>query len=319
MTQAPPYTSAKFVIVVVGPTAVGKTNLCIELAKEFDTEIISADSRQFFREMTIGTAKPTEAERRGIRHHLVDSHSITEEYNAAAFEKDALAIAAAIFQTRDVVILTGGSGLYIKTFCEGLDEIPDTDPAIREKLTAQYQQEGLVPLLTLLDTVDPAYGQTVDRANPQRVMRALEVSLSTGQPYSSFRKRATASRPFHMIKIGLNRNREELYNRIDTRMDQMLANGLVEEARQLATYKEHNALQTVGYSEVFEYLDARYDYAEMVRLLKRNSRRYAKRQLTWFARDEQIQWFHPDAYKEIVNFIKRRIENLLSINNPTIE
>jgi tRNA dimethylallyltransferase len=317
MTQTPPYTPNKFVIVVVGPTAVGKTDLCVELAKEFGTEIISADSRQFFREMTIGTAKPTEAEKQGIPHHLIDSHSITEDYNAASFEKDALAIASTLFQTKNIAILTGGSGLYIKTFCEGLDEIPDTDPAIREKLTAQYQQDGLVPLLALLDTVDPAYGQTVDRANPQRIIRALEVSLSTSRPYSSFRKRAAAVRPFHIIKIGLNRNREELYNRIDARMDQMLTNGLVEEARQLATYKTHNALQTVGYTEVFEYLEARYDYAEMVRLLKRNSRRYAKRQLTWFARDEQIQWFHPEAYAEIVHFIKRRMESLLSTEKST--
>jgi tRNA dimethylallyltransferase len=306
----PPYTLDKFAIVVAGPTAVGKTELCIRLAKEFDTEIISADSRQFFREMNIGTAKPSIEERQGVVHHLIDSHSVTETYHAAAFEKDALAIAATIFRTKEVLILTGGSGLYIKTFCQGLDDIPETDPAIREKLTEQYQQKGLSPLLAQLDELDPTYGQIVDRANPQRIIRALEVSLSTGQPYSSFRRQTTAVRPFHIINIGLHRERADLYSRIDARMDLMLAGGLVEEARQLAAYRMHNALQTVGYTEVFDYLEGRYDYAEMVRLLKRNSRRYAKRQLTWFTKDEQIQWFHPSDYREIVDYIKSQMEQL---------
>lgn len=309
MTQQT-HTPDKFVIVVAGPTAVGKTDLCIHLAAAFHTDIISADSRQFFKEITIGTAKPTIEERQGITHHLIDSHSITQNYNAAAFEKDALAIAGTIFQQKDVVILTGGSGLYIKTFCEGLDEIPATDPAIRENLTTLYQQEGLTPLLAQLDTIDPLYGQLVDRANPQRVIRALEVSLNTGQPYSSFRKHTAVPRPFYIIKIGLNRDREELYNRIDARMEQMLASGLVEEASGLMAYKAHNALQTVGYSEVFDYLDGRYDYTEMVRLLKRNSRRYAKRQLTWFNKDSQIKWYHPDAYEQIVCYIKDQIEKV---------
>jgi tRNA dimethylallyltransferase len=312
MTPLPPLIPAKFAIIVVGPTAVGKTDLCIRLAKGFDTDIISADSRQFFREMTIGTAKPGLAERQGVTHHLIDSHSITESYHVAAFEKDALTITAAILRKKEVVILTGGSGLYIKTFCEGLDDIPDTGPAIREKLMAQYQQEGLASLVTQLDILDPVYGQTVDRANPQRIMRALEVCIGTGQPYSSFRKRTTAVRPFHIIKIGLNREREELYSRIDARMDQMLASGLVEEAKGLAAYKEHNALQTVGYKEVFDYLDGQYDYSEMERLLKRNSRRYAKRQLTWFTKDEQIRWFHPHDYEEIVQYIQHCISSLTS-------
>lgn len=194
------------------------------------------------------------------------------------------------------------------SFCEGLDEIPDTDPAIREALTRQYQQHGLDSLLPQLDTLDPLYAQQVDRANPQRVIRALEVSLSTGQPYSSFRKQNKMIRPFHLVKIGLTRNREELYNRIDARMDAMLANGLVEEAKHLLPYKEHNALQTVGYTEVFDYLAGTYDYAEMVRLLKRNSRRYAKRQLTWFSKDPQIHWFHPEAYIQIVAYIRSQLE-----------
>jgi tRNA dimethylallyltransferase len=306
-SESPPI-PAKHALVVVGPTAVGKTDVCIRLAKELGTDIISADSRQFFREMAIGTAKPTLKERQGITHHLIDSHSITETYHVAAFEKEALAIAESIFLKKDIVIVTGGSGLYIKTFCEGIDEIPETDPAIRETLTAQYSQEGLSPLLAQLDRLDPVYGQMVDRANPQRIMRALEVSLSTRQPYSSFRKRTSLTRPFQIIKIGLTRNREELYSRIDVRMDQMLASGLVEEVKGLAAYKEHNALQTVGYTEVFDHLDGKYDYTEMVRLLKRNSRRYAKRQLTWFTRDEQIRWFHPDAYQEILDYLRAQID-----------
>jgi tRNA dimethylallyltransferase len=308
MTPSPGQIPHKFVIIVAGPTAVGKTDFCIRLAKKFGTEIISADSRQFFRELTIGTAKPALEERQGIIHHLIDSHSITENYHAAAFEKDALAITAEIFRQKNVVILTGGSGLYIKTFCEGLDQIPDPDPEIREKLTAQYQQKGLAPLLAQLDTLDPVYAQQVDRANPQRIIRALEVCLGSGQPYSSFRKKNTLARPFHLIKIGLTRDRQELYRRIDARMDAMLAAGLVEEAGSLVAYKAHNALQTVGYTEVFDYLDGKYDYAEMVRLLKRNSRRYAKRQLTWFNKDSQIRWFHPDAYDQVVAYIQHEIQ-----------
>lgn len=294
--------TTRYVVAVAGPTAVGKTELCVRLARHFGAEVVSADSRQFFRELGIGTAKPTAAEQGGVPHHFVDSHGIAETYNAGTFERDALAKLDELFTRNPVAILTGGSGLYIRLVTEGMDEMPPVAPDIRAQLTQTFERDGLAPLLTQLDGLDPAYAATVDRANPQRVMRALEVCLSTGQPYSAFRQGKKAERPFKTIKIGLNRDREELYDRIDRRMDAMLEAGLVEEARSLLPYRHHNALQTVGYSEVFDYLDGTYDYGEMVRLLKRNSRRYAKRQLTWFTRDPEIRWFHPDAYRAIVQY-----------------
>jgi tRNA dimethylallyltransferase len=291
-----------FVLAVVGPTAVGKTELCVRLARHFGAEIVSADSRQFFRELSIGTAKPTAAEQGGVAHHFVDSHGIAETYNAGAFERDALGKLDELFTRNPVAILTGGSGLYIRLVTEGMDEMPPAAPEIRAQLTQAFERDGLAPLLAQLNGLDPAYAATVDRANPQRVMRALEVCLSTGQPYSAFRQGKKAERPFKTVKIGLQRDRPELYDRIDRRMDAMLEAGLVEEARGLLPYRNHNALQTVGYSEVFDYFDGKYDYAEMVRLLKRNSRRYAKRQLTWFTRDPEIRWFHPDDYDAIVQY-----------------
>lgn len=297
-----------FLIVVVGPTAVGKTDLCVRLAKHLQTEIISADSRQFYKEMSIGTAKPTAEEQQGVPHHFVDSHHITEEYNAGAYEQDALQLSKALFKEHKAVILTGGSGLYVRAISEGMDEMPETDPAIREQLTALYQEQGLQPLLEQLQQADPSYFARVDKANPQRVIRALEVCLSSGQPYSSFRKQEQQERPFQLIRIGLNRDRQELYNRIDQRMDLMLAQGLLEEARSLYPYRHHNALQTVGYKELFDYLEGKYDWEEAVRLLKRNSRRYAKRQLTWFHKYPDYTWFHPDQWEEIVAFIKRQIQ-----------
>jgi tRNA dimethylallyltransferase len=300
----------KFVVVVVGPTAVGKTDLCVNLAAHFKTEVVSADSRQFYKEMQIGTAKPTIEEQQGIPHHFVNSHSIAEEYNAGAYEQDALQLLNTLFKEHDVVIVTGGSGLYVRALCEGMDEMPETDPAIRAELTAKLEAEGLEPLVTQLKALDPEYYYQVDKANPQRVIRALEICLSSGQPYSSFRKSDKATRPFQTIKIGLNRDRQELYDRIDLRMDQMLQQGLLEEAKALYPFRTHNALQTVGYREIFDYLEGKYDWEEAVRLLKRNSRRYAKRQLTWFTKHpEEYTWFHPQQWEEIVDFIVRKLES----------
>ncbi|WP_266202494.1 tRNA (adenosine(37)-N6)-dimethylallyltransferase MiaA [Pontibacter kalidii] len=298
----------KHLVVVVGPTAVGKTDLCVQLAKHYRTEIISADSRQFYREMSIGTAKPTPGEQQGVKHHFVDSHSITEEYSAGAFEQEALALLERLFQKHDVVILTGGSGLYVRAVLEGMDQMPETDPAVREQLREQYEQKGLQPLLDKLQQLDSFYFEQVDKANPQRVVRALEVCLSSGQPYSSFRKSGQQERPFNSIKIALNRDRAELYSRIDQRMDLMLAQGLPEEAERLYPYRQHNALQTVGYKEIFDFLEGKYDWDEAVRLLKRNSRRYAKRQLTWFSKNpEEYTWFHPQHWQEIVAYINERM------------
>ncbi len=298
----------KHLVVVVGPTAVGKTDLCVQLAKHYDTAIISADSRQFFKEMNIGTAKPTLDEQQGVTHYFIDSHSINEEYNAGAYETDVLALLQELFKEKDVVIMTGGSGLYVRAILEGMDEMPDTDPAIRARLTEQLETEGLEPLLDKLEELDPEYFSQVDKANTQRVIRALEVCLSSGQPYSSFRKSLKRERPFNIIKIGLNRDRAELYSRIDQRMDLMLKQGLLEEAKALYPFRHHNALQTVGYKEIFDYLEGKCDWQEAVRLLKRNSRRYAKRQLTWFTKNpDEYTWFYPQQLQQIITYIDNQV------------
>lgn len=299
----------KYLLVVVGPTAVGKTALCIRLAQHFDTEIVSADSRQFYREMAIGTAKPTPEELAQAPHHLIDSLSIMDDYNVGDYEKDALACLEAIFARKEVAILTGGSGLYVQAVCNGIDKMPEVPPETRAQLMERLQTEGLEALLRQLEQLDPAYFQEVDHANPQRVVRALEVCLSTGQPYSSFRKKSKVQRPFKILKIGLERDREELYERINLRMDLMLEQGLVEEVKALYAYKNHNALQTVGYKEIFDYMDEQHDWDEAVRLLKRNSRRYAKRQMTWFRRDEEIHWFSPKNIDTIIDWVDRRMSD----------
>lgn len=308
MVQKPESKKEKSLIVIVGPTAVGKTDLCVQLAKHYQTDVVSADSRQFYRELCIGTAKPSPEEQQGITHHFVDSHSITEEYSAGAYEQDALLLLDELFKKHAIVIVTGGSGLYVRALCEGMDEMPETDPAIREQLNQTLQEQGLEPLLAQLQRLDPVYYEQVDKANPQRVVRALEVCLSAGQPYSAFRRSERPERPFNIVKIGLTRDRQELYSRIDQRMDQMLAQGLLEEAKTYYPHRHHNALQTVGYKEIFDYLNGQYDWEEAVRLLKRNSRRYAKRQLTWFTKHpDEYTWFHPKQLPEIIEFIDRAL------------
>lgn len=295
----------RYLLVVVGPTAVGKTESCIRLAKQYQTVIVSADSRQFYQEMTIGTAKPTPDEMQGIPHYFINSQRITQEYNAGTYEQDVLNLLEKLFQEHQMVILTGGSGLYVRAVLDGMDEMPEVPAHIRESLMHQHQDYGLEPLLKQLQERDPVYYQQVDRANPQRVIRALEVSLATNQPYSAYRTTKRAVRPFNAIKIGLNRERAELYARIDARMDYMLQDGLLDEVKQLYPYKNHNALQTVGYQELFQYLDGRYDWPEAVRLLKRNSRRYAKRQLTWFNKNNEFTWFHPQEWEAMLAFIEQ--------------
>ncbi len=290
-------------LIIAGPTAVGKTALCVRLAKLLNTDIISADSRQFYRELSIGTAKPSVGEMQGIRHHFIDSHSISEYYSAGDFERDCLQLLEELFKTKEVVILTGGSGMFIKAITDGLDEMPEAPLALREQLEERAEKEGLAVLATELQQLDPAYYQEVDKQNHQRIVRALEVCLSTGKPFSSFRKSEKVQRPFRMLKICIDRPREELYARIDARMDAMLAQGLVAEAQSLMAYRNHNALQTVGYKEVFEYLDGTYDYAEMVRLLKRNSRRYAKRQLTWFRNQDEFEWFEAEDELKLLEYL----------------
>jgi tRNA dimethylallyltransferase len=299
-----PLSDKKFLILVVGPTAVGKTDLCLNLAKKFKTEIVSCDSRQFYREMNLGTAKPSADELKAVKHHLVNSLSIDAEYDVRKFENDALRILDEIFQNSNVAIMTGGSGLFADAITKGFDEIPDVDSDIRKQIIEEFEAKGLEWLQAELSKVDPEYFDQVDRQNPQRLMRALEVYRGTGLKFSSFRVKKMVARPFHIIKIGLERDRQELYDRIDLRMDQMIAAGLFDEADALFGKRHLNALQTVGYSEIFGFLEGKYDRDEAIRLLKRNSRRYAKRQLTWFRRDEEIRWFHPDQKQEILTWIE---------------
>jgi tRNA dimethylallyltransferase len=282
-------------LTIAGPTAVGKTALCVRLAQHFGTEVVSADARQFFREMSIGTAKPTPEEMQGVPHHFIDSHSISEDYSAGRYEADCLALLHRLFGQHRIVILTGGSGLYLQAVTDGLDELPPADAHLRAQLQAQLATDGLPALLAQLARLDPISYARIDRQNHVRVLRALEVTLSTGQPFSSFHGAAPkAERPFEVVRIALTREREELYQRIDQRVDQMLGQGLLDEVKSLMPYRHAQALQTVGYQETFGFLDGEYDWAEAVRLLKRNTRRYAKRQLTWLRRDEQYHWLHPD-------------------------
>jgi len=284
----------KTLLVIAGPTAVGKTALCVEMAKSFHTEIISADSRQFYKELSIGTAKPSAEEQGGIKHHFIDSHSIHDYFSPGDFEREALKVLTHLFLSHDLVILTGGSGLYLKALMEGLDDMPDVDLDLRENLMKALDTDGLENLFTQLQRLDPEYAAKVDAQNPQRVVRALEVCLSTGKSYTSFRNQQKADRPFEMLKICLDRPREELYARIDLRMDNMLNAGLVQEAKDFEGFQDRYALKTLGYKEVYGYFRGEYDESEMIRLLKRNSRHYAKKQLTWFRHQDDFEFVHPE-------------------------
>lgn len=283
-------------LAVAGPTAVGKTAFTVALAQQLGAEILSADSRQFFRELSIGTAKPTPAEMQGVPHHFIDSHSIAQDYSAGRFAAEALDRLEALFRRLPVAILTGGSGLYLQALTDGLDELPPVDPAVRQALQHELHTLGLPALVAELAATDPTAHQRIDLQNHQRVLRALEITRGTGQPFSSFHRGAeavaatAAARPFRVVKVALTRPRAELYQRIDQRVEQMLAAGLLAEVAGLLPFRHHQALQTVGYQELFGYLDGDYDYAEAVRLLQRNTRHYAKHQLTWLRRDAAYQW-----------------------------
>ena len=292
-------------IVILGPTASGKTSLAIELAKWLGTEIISADSRQVFREMNIGTAKPTHDQLEAVRHHLIGHVSISENYNAGRFEKEALEVLSLLFKTRRNVILAGGSGLYINTLCHGLDEIPDSDPEIRESLKDRFNRQGIRYLQESLKIADHDYYEIVDLANPNRLIRALEVIEITGKPYSAFRKGQKIIRGFDILKIGLDVPRNELIERINKRTDEMMGCGLLEEVRSLLPFRSCDALNTVGYKELFDYLDGKCTLKEAVEKIKINTRRYAKRQMTWFRKDPEIHWINPQKADRIKNLITK--------------
>ena len=297
---------SKTLLVIVGPTAVGKTDLCVQLAQELKTEIISADSRQFYQELSIGTAKPSLKEQGGVTHHFIDSHSIHDYFSPGDFEREALSRLTSLFEQHDVVIATGGSGLYLKALIDGLDDMPEIDIKLRNLLMSRLETEGLADLFDELRKLDPEYADQVDAKNPQRVVRALEVCLSSSKTYSEFRKSQSDIRPFKILKYCLDRPREELYQRIDARMDAMLDKGLVEEAKKYADFQANYALKTLGYKEVYGYLRQEYDEVELNRLLKRNSRHYAKKQLTWFRHQDEYVWLHPsEAKNKILKDLER--------------
>jgi tRNA dimethylallyltransferase len=277
-------------IVIMGPTAVGKTSFSIELAKELDAPVISADSRQFYREMSIGTARTAADEMGGVAHYFTGFLSVRDQYNVSRFEQDVLKKLGELFTRHQTVIMAGGSGLYIDAVCHGIDELPDPDESLRDDLKKILEEKGIAALQEMLKVHDPVYYEKMDKLNPSRLIRALEVCIMTGKPYSSFRKEQPVQRDFRIIKIGLDLPREILYRRINDRVDEMIRNGLVEEARSLLAYRELNALKTVGYTELFQYFDGNFTLVEAIEKIKTNSRRYAKRQLTWFKRDPEIRW-----------------------------
>ena len=293
----------KTLIVITGPTAVGKTTLCMDIAKHFGIPIINADSRQIYRELKIGTARPTDEQTQAVRHYFVGTLGLDDYYSASLFEQQVLQLLDQLFQTSDYALLTGGSMMYIDAVCDGIDDIPTIDEETRRLMKQRLADEGLEALCEELRRLDPEYYEIVDRQNPRRVVHALEICTMTGKTYTSFRRRERRQRPFGIVKIALNRPREELYERINRRVDQMMSDGLLDEARALYPKKELNALNTVGYKELFDYLDGRWPLEEAVERIKGNTRRYARKQLTWYKKDEQIRWFHPDDKQSIIDYI----------------
>ena len=293
----------KTLIVITGPTAVGKTALCLEIAKHFDIPIINADSRQIYKELKIGTASPTSEQMQQVPHYFVGSLSLNDYYSASLFEQQVLERLEQQFLTKNYALLSGGSMMYIDAVCDGIDDIPTIDDETRALMKQRLAEEGLEALVEELKRLDPDYYEIVDRQNPRRVVHALEICTMTGKTYTSFRKREKRQRPFRIIKIGLNRPREELYDRINQRVDEMMQQGLLEEAQSLYPMRQMNALNTVGYKELFDYLEGRWPLEEAVERIKGNTRRYARKQLTWYKKDPQIRWFHPQETEQITSYI----------------
>jgi tRNA dimethylallyltransferase len=297
----------KNLLVVVGPTAIGKTALAIDLAQYYSTEIISADSRQFFQEMDIGTAKPSLEELAAVPHHFINSHSINTFFSTGDFENQALTKMDTLFYNHEQLVMVGGSGLYINAVCNGLDQLPETDLNIRASLNKTFATAGIDAIKQHLALVDPEFYAKVDQANPQRMIRGLEFFLSTGEKLSVYQTNSKKERPFKQIKIGLNTDRAQLYSRINHRVDLMMAAGLLKEVETLLPYRHLNALNTVGYTELFDYLDGKSSLEQAVDAIKQNTRRFAKRQLTWFRKDPEIIWFEPNDYPAILSYVESRL------------
>jgi tRNA dimethylallyltransferase len=298
----------KFLIVILGPTGVGKSDLSIEIASHLKADIISADSRQFYREMKIGTAVPPEHQLKRVRHHFIGSLSVKDYFSASLFERAVMELLPELYQKNNIVVMTGGSGMYIDAVCEGIDDIPDTDPSAREKYNEKFKREGIESLRSDLKLLDPEYYRRVDLRNHKRIIRALEIIETTGRRYSEFLTNKQAERDFKIIKIGLMRERLDLYERINSRVDEMISNGLENEARSLFALRDLNPLKSVGYREFFEFFEGKLTREKTIELIKRNSRRYAKRQMTWWSRDREIVWFYPDKVKEIIAYIGTIVE-----------
>jgi tRNA dimethylallyltransferase len=294
-------------IVLLGPTGVGKTDVAIDIAGHFGSDIISADSRQFFREMKTGTAVPSDEQLAIIKHHFIRFMPASDYYSSSLFERDVLKLLPELFGKNSVALMTGGSAMYIDAVCEGIDDIPDVDQSMRKKYNFKYKKEGIAGLRMALKLLDPEYYATVDLKNPKRIIRALEICETTGRPYSSFLTKHKRERDFQIIKIGLERPRPELYDRINRRVDRMVEDGLETEARNLFEIKYLNALNSVGYREFFDYFEGKITREKAIELIKRNSRRYAKRQMTWWAKDKKIRWYDPEKVPEIINYIERII------------
>jgi tRNA dimethylallyltransferase len=294
-------------IVLLGPTGVGKTDITIDLAVRLNCEIISADSRQFYREMRIGTAVPTDYQLNAVKHHFVRFLSVQDYYSASLYERNVLDLLPRLFKRNNIVLMTGGSGLYIDAVCNGIDDIPDVDPAVREKFISMFSEVGIEGLRAALKLLDPVHYAKVDLKNHKRIMRALEICETSGRPYSSFLKKQKNERDFRIIKIGLERTRDDLYGRINKRVDDMVTGGLEEEARNLLKFRDLNALNSVGYREFFDFFDGTVSREKAIDLIKRNSRRYAKRQITWWGKDKDIKWFHSDGIEEIIGYIENKL------------
>lgn len=296
-------------VVLVGPTGIGKTELSLRLAQTLNTEIISSDSRQIFRELKIGTAAPTADQLKVVKHHMVATHSVNDYYNAFEFEQDVIQLLETLFPSHNSVLMTGGSMMYVDAVCKGIDDLPTIDPELRQEVMDMYNKEGLDAIRRQLKMLDPEFYDQVDLKNHKRVMHAVEVCLMTGKPYSSLRTNSDRQRPFNILKVGLDMDRAELYDRINRRVDIMVEEGLFEEAKAFYHLKDHNALNTVGYKEIFGHWDGEYDADTAIELIKRNSRRYAKRQLSWFRRDKDINWFHPKDIENIISFVTSKLND----------
>ena len=299
----------KYLILIAGPTAVGKTQLSLSIAEQYKTDIISCDSRQFYKEMCIGTAVPNADELSKIKHHFIQNLSIKDNYSIGQFERDALAKIETLHKNNNVIVMVGGSGMYIDAVCKGLDDFPTVPESIRKELNLRHKNEGLDALKEELIKLDPDYHELVDSSNPYRIIRAIEVCIVSGKPFSSFRKQQIKKRNFKTIKIILNREREQLYSRINKRVDEMMTEGLLEEVKKLYDHKDCNALQTVGYKELFAYFDGEWDLETAIEEIKKNTRRYAKRQMTWFRRDPSNHFFKPENESEIMAYLRENITN----------